>query len=700
MFVIYFKLFFIEQILADEEPQYASAPIIPIFEPIGNIPSCSGQSQSQEFLCHESNRMELNTGSDDEYFDDSDIDPTYEVEKENQQSSSGSDDFDYSLNDMASQIERNLSASESDTSTIEKETQKYRKLKRNSGKAYATAKGIKKAGRICKPLGKCRKKCNLKIDYENQKKLFHEYWGLKEYNLRASYVAGLIDIVDKKQSKTDAQKFRRFSCQYYLKNAGNRFEVCQKCFTLTFGESQKFLRCITQKLFVSPGTFIKDLRGNHSGEHRKLPETTIEAVKAHINSFPAYESHYTRRKSEKRYLHADLNISLMYKLYCEDREKPVSIWKYTQIFNGMNIKFKKPKTDTCHTCDILKKKIELCSGSEKDQFISDQSKHHAAADNAFKMKDADKLLAKSNNSVRVYTFDLQKCLPTPNLETSVSFYKRLLWTYNLTIHDAATNQPFNYMWHEAMAKRGGNEIASCVYKHLKTLPPTINHVILYSDSCVGQNKNSFMAAMFMTFLQSTAHNIQYIDHKFLEVGHTHMECDTVHATIEKQKRKTSFNIEVPRDWFQFVRSIRSVKQFLVIEMTQHDIYDFSLIAKTKLQWRNVDNEKNKFSWHSVKWLRFTKTLGEVQYKNSLEANEQFKIINFSRRGISSITETHLKRCYNTPMKINTNKKNDLICLLPLISPEFHDFYHNLHTEDGREVHPDLTEGAEGDSCED
>lgn len=364
------------------------------------------------------------------------------------------------------------------------------------------------------------------------------------------------------------------------------------------------------------------------------------------------------------------------------------------VLLGMGIKFKVPKLDTCSMCDTLQAKIGVADHDSIDfQLLKEQQRiHHLEADVAYKCKEHDKRLSTTDITCKTYTFDLQQCLPTPFLKSNVSFYKRQLWTYNLTVHDCETNDPYCYMWDEASAGRGGNDIASCIFKHLNTLTeiPNIKTVIFYSDSCVGQNKNSFVSAMFLAFLENSK-TIEQIDHKFLVVGHTHMECDSDHAAIERKKKRTTVKIHHPRDWFQFVRSVGESRKFKVVEMKQDDFLDFSAAVKNKFMWRNTNNDSEKFVWKEVKWLRYTKAdFGKILYKTSLDDNETFKTLNIRRRGVNTINYSDLGHPYSDGKPITKEKKSDLIFLLPQIDPVFHDFYKNLKTTDDMlNVHPDL-----------
>lgn len=88
----------------------------------------------------------------------------------------------------------------------------------------------------------------------------------------------------------------------------------------------------------------------------------------------------------------------------------------------------------------------------------------------------------------------------------------------------------------------------------------------------------------------------------------------------------------------------------------------------------------KFEWKLVRWMRYEKNKpGVLQYKSSLELNEDFKELNINQRRQKKSNYT-LTKSYLDPLPISFNKKSDLVSLLPLINPEFHHFYQKLKVE--------------------
>lgn len=121
----------------------------------------------------------------------------------------------------------------------------------------------------------------------------------------------------------------------------------------------------------------------------------------------------------------------------------------------------------------------------------------------------------------------------------IFFYKRKLNSYSLTVHSAVSTSITTYcgIWTEGLAERGGNHIASALIAALKKVvddTPGLKHVILWSDSCVSQNRNSIMSFALLDFLWNTL-SLESIEQKFGEPGHTSIqEIDNIHSQIEKR----------------------------------------------------------------------------------------------------------------------------------------------------------------------
>ena len=90
-----------------------------------------------------------------------------------------------------------------------------------------------------------------------------------------------------------------------------------------------------------------------------------------------------------------------------------------------------------------------------------------------------------------------------------------------------------------------NRLHHVYLKKLSSLPSTLNHVVTYSDTCGGQNRNINMAIMFR-YVVSSFDTLQVIDQKFLLPGHPHLECDADHAPVKKAKKSTDMTNDFQR----------------------------------------------------------------------------------------------------------------------------------------------------------
>ena len=174
----------------------------------------------------------------------------------------------------------------------------------------------------------------------------------------------------------------------------------------------------------------------------------------------------------------------------------------------------------------------------------------------------------------VATFDLQAVLSTPCSLVSQIYYMRKLNSYNFTFYNLVNKSGTCYLWSEVDAKRGSCEIASCIRLQMLSLPENIKKVILYSDSCTGQNRNQFIASSCLHAVTNIDH-LESIDHKFLESGHTQMECDSMHSAIEFAKSKTE--IFVPSQWDTVILMARRKDPYLVVPLKYSDIWDFKQV---------------------------------------------------------------------------------------------------------------------------
>lgn len=76
-------------------------------------------------------------------------------------------------------------------------------------------------------------------------------------------------------------------------------------------------------MLLSTGGIIEEDKRGKNVKYNRHTQKTLDEVKQFILSIPSYESHYSRRHSEKRYLPSFHTISSLYQEYKVKHFKPV-----------------------------------------------------------------------------------------------------------------------------------------------------------------------------------------------------------------------------------------------------------------------------------------------------------------------------------------------------------------------------------------
>ncbi|GBM78390.1 hypothetical protein AVEN_79109-1 [Araneus ventricosus] len=155
---------------------------------------------------------------------------------------------------------------------------------------------------------------------------------------------------------------------------------------------------------------------------------------------------------------------------------------------------------------------------------------------AFEMQKFDRELPKQKSEL---TVDLQQTMLLPKLSVSRAFYLRQMWFYIFGVLIVTESQvvPRFFMWNEDVATRGSNKVASSLLSLLEfnEILWSEDNLIIQSDSCSGQNKNSTI--LFLSQYLILKGYFKVIGHKFPEVGHSYPDSDRDFGRNEKNLRK-------------------------------------------------------------------------------------------------------------------------------------------------------------------
>jgi hypothetical protein len=213
------------------------------------------------------------------------------------------------------------------------------------------------------------------------------------------------------------------------------------------------------------------------------------------------------------------------------------------------------------------------------------------------------------------------------------------------------------------------------------LPEAVKEVSLFSDTCGGQNRNQNIVAILLHAVRTT--QIDIIEQKFLESGHSMMECDSMHSAIDSAKKHVS--VYTMYDWINIFRGARSTRNrksappYVVNILQYEDFYDLSSLSKSLLKNKRKDTEGNVVKWLKIKSLRFEKAHPEFVFFRYGYSGPYSKIFICGRGGNQKIIMPQLQKLYSKLLPISQEKYNDLNNLTRsgAIPNEFHHWYQSI-----------------------
>ncbi|CAG9785725.1 unnamed protein product [Diatraea saccharalis] len=304
---------------------------------------------------------------------------------------------------------------------------------------------------------KCRLQCSTHFAIDERQSILESYYSL-DVNSKNALLFNSIVSKPVERQRCNAKTHKSASYKYFVKFAGVTKQVCKLGLCRLYQISRKKVDLVIMAIKSGISAPKPDCRGKHQSRPHKMDEDVVNRIKAHISSFPAEQSHYSRSKNmHKLYLSPLLNVTKMHSLYLEmcDKEnlpEKYNIKKstYSKIFvTEFNLSFGYPKSDTCATCD---------AGDSNEE-------HKANYYAAVEAMQVDRKKPTSGEDVLYITVDLQQTMPLPKLTTSKAFYLRQIWFYNLGIHvidGTSKEKAVCCTWTEDVADRGSSEVASAL----------------------------------------------------------------------------------------------------------------------------------------------------------------------------------------------------------------------------------------------
>lgn len=132
-----------------------------------------------------------------------------------------------------------------------------------------------------------------------------------------------------------------------------------------------------------------------------------------------------------------------------------------------------------------------------------------------------------------------------------------------------------------------------VSAHLK---PGVTQVILWADSCGGQNRSTKMVLMLLHILHSHA-TLQKITMRYLQPGHTYLPNESEFGNAECAL-KSQIRLYTPEHYISLMKNCRRKNKFVVIGLQKEDFKSITPLQNI-ITNQKCEVDKQKISWLST-----------------------------------------------------------------------------------------------------
>ncbi|CAG9772061.1 unnamed protein product [Ceutorhynchus assimilis] len=354
---------------------------------------------------------------------------------------------------------------------------------------------------------------------------------------------------------------------------------------------------------------------------KKQPSKDKEYLIRFLRTLPQMESHYCRKDTAKLYLEAQWqNINELYRFYCAECARQnfqaINHTTFREELRNQNLSLYRPKKDQCDTL--------------------------------------------------LFSMDVQSVLTAPKLQVSASYYKMKLTVHNFTFFNMISGKGDCYIWHEAAGGVTSNEFTSVIIDYINRYATgETKSVIIFSDGCGYQNRNVNLSNALSALARTKDLEIyQY----YLEKGHTQMECDSIHACIERKLKNRE--VYVPGCYVQIAKTAKIKNPYEVHYLPHTFFKKYSVLnSYTSIRPGNKTHDPKVTDLRCIAY----RVDGTIEFK----INYEDAWAQLTRRRQNNQVDITVPSLYSEPLKIKPDKFQHLQDLKMFIPEDFRPFYDSL-----------------------